>query len=67
MKMNLYFFNKHTALGWEHEYNHYECDADAMMAARNRLASEEINMIAVYRHESEDTAGIKHFVVAYDK
>lgn len=65
--MKLYFFNKHTQTGWEHEYQHYHCDADAMEDARQRLRTEAINMIAVYRHETEDTADIKHFVAAYDK
>ena len=62
----MYFLNKHVQGGWEHEYEHFGSDADAMTWARNQL-DDTCNMVALYRHEDEDTCGIKHFVVSYDR
>lgn len=61
----LYFLNKHIQGGWESKYQHFDNDADAMTWARNELG-DTCNMVALYRHENEDTCGIKHFVVSYD-
>ena len=64
--MNMYFFNKREQNGWEHEYCDFECDADAMMYGRHLLC-DTCSMVAVYRHEDNDTFGIKKFVAAYDR
>ena len=61
----MYFLNKHVQDGWEHLYEHFECDADAMKWACNQL-SDTCNMVALYRHENEDTCGIKHFIASYE-
>lgn len=64
--MAMYFINKRVQDGWEHEYPHFDCDADAMIYGRNQLG-DTCTMVAIYRHEDEDTCGIKHFLVSYDR
>lgn len=62
----MYFINKRKQNGWEHEYIHADCDADAMAYCRHQL-DDTCVMVAVYRHEDNDTCGIKHFIAAYDR
>lgn len=62
----MYHIHKRTQNGWEDKYIHADCDADAMMSARREL-DETCSMVSIYRHEDEDTCGIKHFVAAYDR
>lgn len=64
--MAMYFINKRVLGGWEHDYQHFSDDADAMVYARNQL-SDTCSMVAVYRHEDNDTCGRKQFLVAYDR
>ena len=64
--MPMYFINMRVQGGWEHEYPHFAEDADAMIYGRNKLG-DTCSMVAIYRHEDEDTCGVKHFLVAYDR
>lgn len=63
----MYLINLRQQDGWHQEYRHFETDADAMISARNLLATTESIMVAVYRHRDLDTCGVKDFVVAYDR
>lgn len=64
--MAMYFINMRVKDGWEHEYPHFEDDADAMIYGRNKLGA-TCSMVAIYRHDDEDTCGVKHFLVAYQR
>lgn len=48
-------------------YADFECDADAMAEARERMEKQGANSIYVYRHRDKNTAGIKDYVVSYNK
>lgn len=61
----MYFINMRVQDGWEHKYEHFECDADAMMYGRS-LLGDTCKMVAIYRHLDNDTCGIKEFIAAYD-
>lgn len=65
-KVSMYFFNCHVQDGWNHRYEWFTCDADAMMYART-LLGDTCNMVAVYRHRDSDKCGIKDFVASYDR
>lgn len=61
----MYFLNKHNKGNWEPKYQHFDNDADAMTWARSELCN-DCDMVSLYRHEDEDSCGIKHFVVSYE-
>lgn len=61
----MYCLNKHHQGEWEQKYEHFDNDADAMTWARSELGN-ECNMVSLYRHDDDDSCGIKHFIAGYE-
>lgn len=53
---------------WMQDYKDYECDADAMSEARKEMYEKRAYMVAIYKHEDNDTCGrVKHIVSYYNE
>lgn len=63
----MYEFSKHKNGNSSQEYLFFECDADAMMKAREVMKAEELKTIWIYRFKDNDACGIREFVNAYRK